>query len=613
MHLDVLQALGLIVVLGIGAQWLGRSLRFPSIVLLLVAGVLVGPVTGLVEPAELFGELLDPVVSLAVGLILFEAGFSLDLREIGVGRRVVWRLVTIGVALTAAFGAVASKFLLDLDWQVAILLGAILVVSGPTVVTLLLREMRIREPLNAILRWEGIVIDPIGATLGLVVLHLVTSDSPHVFAAALDLLATLATGTAIGVAGAALLVPAFRWYRVPDDLQVAVALALAVAVFVTAESVFSEAGLFATTAFGLALRNQRFADVSRVRSFQEDLSAIILGMLFIVLAADVTLAEFRGVVWGSVALTGVLVLVVRPLAVAASTIRTDLTWRDRAFAAALAPRGIVAASTSATFAVAMADAGYADADVIPAATFVVIVTAGVVYGFAARPVARLLGVASPAARGLAIVSDEHWARVLADALVRLGGSVLLVAAGREDVRLDPTVAYSVFVGSLDSEDLDGALEEADVATALVASVSPERNVFATSELMGRLGREAVYHLPPEGGHEPGRAADLWAGTPDAHKAFDPTMTIDHLRTLVTSRAALRTFSRAEGMWEPDDKPGPGPGSTLPLFVVDADGQVRVVTLGGDVVDQAGGGARLLTLAVAGGLPGGASAERETSV
>lgn len=578
MDFEVTLALGLIVGLGIGAQWLGRTIKFPSIVLLLAAGVLVGPVAGLVDPEELFGDLLNPAVTLAVGLILFESGFSLDLREIGDGRGVVVRLVTLGVLVTLTLATLASYLFLDVDVQTALLLGAILVVSGPTVVLPILRETRVREPTNAILRWEGIVIDPIGAALGLMILHIVTADAPHLLAQTTGLLATVVVGVVCGLAGAVLLVLALRWYLVPEDLQVAAAVALAVAVFVAAEAILGEAGLFATTAFGIALRNQQLAVVTRIRVFGEDMSALILGSLFIVLAAGVTKSEFQGVVTGSLLLTAVLVLVVRPLAALASTARTSLPWKDRGFVASLAPRGIVAAATSSVYALTLSAEGFGDASVIPAATFIVIVVAGTFYGLSARPIAKALGVGAPVPRGIAIVSSEPWAQTLASGLHALGTPVLLVATDREHLEDGPGIRYPVYCGYVGSQEFEEVLEKSDIGAALVVSANPEQSSIATSVLMELLGRKAVYHLPPEGGHADRHLAELWDGTPDMHKAFDPAITTDELRRVLNEPSGLRTLMWEDGNWREDgDTETDSLRELTPLFLVPPDGRAKVVT------------------------------------
>ena len=359
MESEIVRGIGLIVGLGIGLQWLGRRLGVPSIVLLLAGGLAVGPGLGWVDPDEILGDALFPTVSLAVGVLLFVGGMELDLAEMrGVARGPVARLVTIGALVTWLATALAAHLVFHEPVRVSLLLGAVLVVSGPTVVGPLLRIARPTEPDATILRWEGILIDPIGATLGLFCLNAFFIEDVSVDTVWGEFVAVALAGAAAGLVAAGLLVAALRRMLVPDDLEVAVALMFVVAAYATAEIVRPEAGLFATTIMGVALANQRWVPTRQLRAFGVPVVVLLLGSLFIVLAAGVDAGALGDHLAGGLVLAAVLVLVVRPLAVTAATVGApSLPWRDRAFLACMAPRGIVAASTAALFSLRLEDIG----------------------------------------------------------------------------------------------------------------------------------------------------------------------------------------------------------------------------------------------------------------
>ena len=430
MESEVVRGIGLIVLLGIGLQWAARRLGVPSIVLLLLGGLVVGPGLDLVDPDLIFGDSLFPIVSLAVGLLLFNGGLELDLAELrGGARQPVIRLVTVAAFITWLLGAVAAHLVFDEPVRVSLLMGAILVVSGPTVVGPLLRLARPTEPDAAILRWEGILIDPIGATLALFCLNAFFIDGLTLGAVWSEFVVVALAGAVAGLAAAALLVIALRRMIVPDDLEVAVALMFVVAAYAVAETVRPEAGLFATTVMGLALANQRWAPIEQIRTFGEPVVVLLIGSLFIVLAAGVDAGALGDHFVGGLVLAAALALVVRPLAVVAATAGTSLRRRDRAFLACMAPRGVVAASTAALFSLRLEDIGQ-PSDVLTPAVFAVILVLAVVYGVGSRPAARLLGVARPPARGALVLSGAPWALALARELAAAGVTTVVAARGQ---------------------------------------------------------------------------------------------------------------------------------------------------------------------------------------
>ncbi|MGH8868551.1 MAG: cation:proton antiporter [Actinomycetes bacterium] len=553
---DVLTGLAAVVVLGVMVQWLAQRIRVPALVLLLAAGVLAGE-TGLVKPDEYLGDALFPLISLAVGVLLFDAGLGLRLRALEGGARApVFRLISIGVLVTWVLAAGIAALVLDLDQDQALLLGAVVVVSGPTVVGPLLQVARPRDPARSVLLWEGVVVDPIGAALGLAVLHAGFLAEHEGRSLVVQLGLTFGVGVAVGAAAAALVVLLLRLLLVPDDLTTPVAVALAVAAFAVAEGIHGESGLFATTVMGVLLANQRYADIDRVREFSETTGVFVIGGLFILLAARVDMADVVEVLPETLVIAAVLVLLVRPAVALLATVRSpQLSWRDRLFVGMLAPRGVVAAATAASFSIELEQRDLAFPELVPTVYGLVMVLA-VAYALSV-PAARLLGVARPAPRGVAFVSDRPWVLDLADVLAAQGVPVLLVAPGRDDLAGRSDLAYRVYAGPLHELADSGTLD--DLETLCVVVEDAEREQVALSVGVEVLGRSRTVVMTP--------STRRMAKPAGARRAFGPAVTWHAVDLAVRGGARVRTV-RAGDL--PGDGGGPAP---LVLAHVRGDGTV----------------------------------------
>jgi NhaP-type Na+/H+ or K+/H+ antiporter len=499
-HDGISVALAVIAVTGVGAQWLASSVGVPSVLILLPAGVVAGPVTGLVAPEEVFGEVLFAVVSLAVGLVLFEGGTSLRLAGSGGLRRSVTGLVTVGVLITMAGGGAAATVLLDVPFGIGLVLGAILVVSGPTVVLPLLAAVRLRDRVGSILRWESIVIDPIGAVIAVGIFEAVSEGRSAVGTA--QVVATSASvGVLCGVAAAFVLALVLQRHLAPDRLHGPMTLATVVGTFVLANQVSPEAGLFAVTVMGVVLANQRLAPVAHIASFGEDVGVLLLGGLFVTLGATVDLDAMRRILLPSLGLLVVL-LAVRWVAVWASTIGAGLSVRERAYLALIAPRGIVAASVAALFGVRLqADGIEGGAALAPAAFVVVIGSVGFV-SLVARPASRWLRVADAPPRGVLLVGDAPWivdaAAVLSDHEVPV-----MVVHLHDDGERSTAKGVLTYQGAVEDDELADAIAGVGIAEAVVATDTEGADSFLVDRLSEILGRRHVYRV--ERSHRAGRA------------------------------------------------------------------------------------------------------------
>jgi NhaP-type Na+/H+ or K+/H+ antiporter len=386
MELGFTAGIAVIVLLGVLGQLLGHAVKIPSIIVLLGLGLLAGPVLGWVDPDALLGDALFPLVSMAVGLLLFEESLKLDFSRLhGGARRPVLGLVTTGAIVTGVCATLLARWVFDLPFSRAAVIGAILIVSGPTVVGPLLAVIRPKQPLESVLAFEGIFIDPIGATVALGMVHLALHQSGT------GLGITALVGILTGLATAVAYLVILRFGRAPAVTHVALGVAVALTAFAVAESVNEESGLWATTALGVALANQTWVSLEALHEFGSHVGMLLIGSLFIVLSARIDLDALLRYTPATLVLLVFLVLGVRPLAAGLATMRTVLSRRERAMVAWMAPRGIVAASTASVFALQFDDAGTPFPALVPVVFGVVLFTA-IVYGGTGPLVARLLGV-----------------------------------------------------------------------------------------------------------------------------------------------------------------------------------------------------------------------------
>ena len=451
----ILLGLGLIMGLGIFLQWFSKIIKIPGIILLLPAGILVGPVLGLVNPNEIFGQSLFPLVTIGVGLLLFKGGFELKINAIQPdSRKTVGRLISIGVVITLLAGATAAFYIFKIPTILAFLLAAILVVSGPTVVGPVLSIARPKQPVGHILLWEGITIDPIGASLGVAVISFITSQNPN---PAYDMFLTIAIGITIGVITAILYVASERSGRIPPNLNPLIALMFVIMAIVSAEMIFSEAGLFAALTMGFIVGNQRITPAVGVRKFSETIEPLIIGILFIMLASLVNLSSLAEFIIPSLILVAVYILIIRPLVSYISTIRLGFSLSQRAFIGFMAPRGIVAASTSSLFAINLSNVGVSFPQLVPVVFTVIIATVSV-YGLSAPVLSRRLNLSMPDRNAVVLVGDQSWVIKLAQLLNQAGTGVMLLTSSigsppgglKKDV---PFYVYSGPIAELDDEDI----------------------------------------------------------------------------------------------------------------------------------------------------------------
>jgi NhaP-type Na+/H+ or K+/H+ antiporter len=489
--------LAVVVFAGAAAQWFAWRFRIPAIVLLSVVGVMLGPVTGLVEPEVHFGDGLREIVAWFVALILFEGGLNLRLHELKEAGTGVRRLIFVGVAVAWVLGSAASYFIGGLSLPTALLFGAIIVVTGPTVIMPLLRHAHLKRKVASMLKWEGIVNDPIGVLLAVFVYQYFVfggGEAPfsQVFS---DLVLALSVAMSLGGGIGWLLGVSFDRNWIPEYLKAPAAVAVVSVIYALSDIVQHESGLMAATLAGVVMGNMKLRSIGEMRRFKEYITIMMVSFLFIVLTAGLKFSVLEGLSWRLLALLVVLIFLVRPLAVWLATIGSGLTWQERVFIGWIAPRGVVAAASAGAFALPMVEAGYADANLLVPLVFVLIFATVTLHGLSLGWVADKLGLKRSSAGTLLIAGCSPWAVELATTLKKLGVSVLLADNAWHRLRAARGRGLETWYGEVLSEKAEEELELEGVEMLLAASSNDAYNALACNAFNPDLGPHKVYQLP----------------------------------------------------------------------------------------------------------------------
>ncbi|MBL3557960.1 MULTISPECIES: cation:proton antiporter [Marinobacter] len=483
-------------VLSLFCQWLAWRVRMPAILFLLAGGIAAGPLFGFLDPEAVFGDLLFPVISLAVAIILFEGSLTLRYEEIRGHGKMVRNLIPVGSVVTCFIGTLAARWILDVSWEVALLFGAISIVTGPTVIAPLLRSVRPDAKLANILRWEGIIIDPVGALLAVLVFEgIVSWGQGNVFGHSMYIFGkTLAVGFLLGAAAGWLNGIALRKHLLPQYLHNAGTLTFMLGVYALSNEMAHESGLLTVTVMGIWMANMKQVPIDAILEFKESLSVLLISALFIILAARVEFGAIAQLGWGLVVVLALLMLVARPVSIFLSAIGTNLNWRDKLFLSWIAPRGIVAAAVSALFAFQLQELGYESAGALVPLIFMLIIATVTLQSLTARPLAKLLGVAEPAAYGFLILGANPVARKIGLALKKLEVPVTLADTNWENVKQARMEDLQVYFGNPVSEHASTHLDLTGIGNLLVISPYKHMNSLATYHFLDWFGKNSVLTL-----------------------------------------------------------------------------------------------------------------------
>lgn len=496
--MSTLLTLGLIGFIGFLCQWFSYRVKLPAILFLLIAGILLGPIFSVFDPNILFGDLLFPYISLSVAVILFEGALTLERSELKDIGRPVRRLVTVGVVVSAAVMTLVTHYVMDLGWALSALFGAIMVVTGPTVIMPMLKTVRPAPKIANVLRWEGIIIDPIGALIAVLVFEWIVvqesaaqlSDIFYVFGG------TVLVGLSIGLAAGFVFGLLLRNHLIPERLHNYASLAIVCIVFAISDSLMHESGLLAVTVMGILLANMRDVQVHSILEFKKDLTVVFVSALFIVLAARLDMQAFLALGWSGLILLFVMQFVARPLIIVLSFIGSDFTWQEKTLIAWIGPRGIVAAAVSSVFALRLEELGLAGADKLVPLAFLIIIGTVIFQSLTSRPVARILDVAMPATQGVLIIGANSFSISIAEALEKVDVESIICDTSWERLRAARTVGLSTYYGNPSSDHASMHINMTSYGYMLGLSNHFEYNVTQANGFREDVGNRNVLVLPP---------------------------------------------------------------------------------------------------------------------
>lgn len=533
MELFVLK-IGLIAVAGVGAQWLAWRFHLPAIVLMSLAGLALGPFSAwvspdgvpILSPRDDFGDLLQPMISIAVAVILFEGGLSLNFREIRGASTAVRRLVFPGAGIAWGAGAVAAHYLAGLDWGVATLFAGVMVVTGPTVIMPLLRQAKLSKRPSAVLKWEGIVNDPVGALLAVFVFEwiVLTNAGEAGWRGMAGVAGASILAAVLGVVAARLLGAAFNRGLAPEYLKAPIIFAAVLAVFGISNDIVQETGLVAVTAMGVALANSRIAAIGELRRFKENITTLLVSGVFVLLTATLEPASFSMIGWGGAAFVAAMMFIVRPLTVWLATLGSELKWREKLLIGWIAPRGVVAAAVAGLFAGELAHEGIAAGDLLIPLAFAMVFATVVAHGFTISPLARWLGLAASGRPGVLIVGAGDWSTAFAKVLAGLDIPVMIADSNWSRLRAARQAEIETYYGEILSEASEHDLEFSRFGYVIAATGNEAYNALVFTDLAPEIGRAAVFQLggPPDDGERARGYAHTIKGKPllAAHWTLD---------------------------------------------------------------------------------------------
>ena len=485
-----------VVALGVGAQWVAWRVRIPAIVLLAVAGVAVGPIFGLIDPSAEFGELLQPLISLCVAIILFEGGLSLRLQELKEAASGVSRLVYLGAPLAWVFASLAAHYIGGIDWAVSLVFGAIMVVTGPTVIMPMLRQSALQRRTASFLKWEGIVNDPIGALLAVLVFqYFVFTGSGSEWTEVMSSIGSaLMSGLLFGGVGGWVTAMAFRAGMVPEYLKSPVMLGLVLVIYALSNLMQAEAGLLAVTIMGIVVANMDLPGIGDMRRFKEYITIMLVSVVFVLLTADLNIGSLTSIGWRGAALIAAIMFVTRPAAIMLATIGAKMSFRERILVAWIAPRGIVAAATAGVLGTGLVAQGF-DAEILLPLVFAVIFATVFSHGLSINWLAARLGLASKQRDSVLLVGASPWSIELATALIDLKVNVLIADRSWHNLRAARLAGISVFYGEILSEFAEESLEISHVRTVLAATSNDAYNSLVCTQIAPEIGQRRVFQLP----------------------------------------------------------------------------------------------------------------------
>ncbi|AWT48188.1 sodium:proton antiporter [Psychrobacter sp. YP14] len=570
--MDTALLLSGVVGLGIAAQWLAWYLKQPSILFLLLIGIFVGPVMGYFDPDAVIGDLLFPFISLGVAIILFEGSLTLEFEEIKQHGKVVQMLVSLGVVITIAVVALSTYLLFDVDPLIALLFGSLVCVTGPTVIMPLLRSVRPNKTISNILKWEGIIIDPVGAIAVVLVYEYIISGGE---ANSIFLFAEIVViATAIGMFGAFVLANLIKRHMIPEFLHNVFTLAFVLLLFSLSNHLEHESGLLAVTVMGVALANWKGFPREQILEFNESLTVLLISVLFIVLAARVELNSLLSVGFQGLVLLAIVMFVARPLSVWASSMGSNLKTSEKMMISWIGPRGIVAAAISSLFAIRLQEYDIQGVELLVPLVFMVIIGTVLIQGLGAKMVGNLLGVREPASNGVLIVGSNPVALKVAESLQDQGFDVLVAHNNYTNIAKARMSGLRTYFGNPISDHADRHLDLIGIGHLFAMSTDKEMNTLSELHYRHEFGEQKIYRLKftedkAKTERETRRAnfTSRWLFGKDATYTKMASMLSKKARIKITNITDSYSYSQ----YRADNK------QFVPLYTIDKEGHLHVIT------------------------------------
>jgi len=592
MHQEAVIALSVIGIVAILCQWFAWWVKLPAIVFLLLAGIVLGPLTGWLNPEHLFGDLLFPMVSLSVAIILFEGSLTLKFDEIRGLQKVVRNMLTIGVSITWFSITLVTHYALDFSWSLSLLFGAMMVVTGPTVIVPMLSTVRPNATISNILRWEGIVIDPLGAILAVLVFEVILSMQGHGHISISHTVTmfgqTLAIGLALGAMSGYLFGLILRKHLMPEYLHNVATLTLVFGIFALSNELSEESGLLTVTVMGIWLANMKNVPVEDILDFKESLSILLISGLFILLAARLDFSQFEALGMGAVIVFIFIQFIIRPIKVFISTYNSDLSWQEKTMISWIGPRGIVAAAVTALFAIRLQEIGVENAELLVPLAFTIIIGTVILQGATSKFIANKLGVAEPEDRGFLIIGANPVAIMIAKELNENGYRTRLTDTSWTNAKAARMEGLDTYYGNAVSHHADLHLDLIGLGKVLTLTPQKELNVLAGLRYRAEFGSNAVYSISTatdkekEGSEKTSRTSVK----NEYHTLFGSDVTFSKLASLIAQDATIKSTKLSDSFTYATYQEQYGKQAT-PLFAFDSKQRLHFFTASETVTPDEG--------------------------
>ncbi len=585
-----------IVILGILAQWVAWKFKIPAILPLILIGLLVGPIatlytedhTKLIEPIwngseGLFpGESLFYFVSLAIGIILFEGGLTLRKSEILNVGPVILKLITVAVVVTFFGAGLAAHFIFDLSWPISFLFSSLIIVTGPTVITPILRNIPLKKDVSTVLKWEGILIDPIGALVAVLVFEFISVDEGHNFTkkALIEFGKIVLFGFTFGFTFAYALSFAIKKKVIPHYLLNVFTLATVLGVFVLSDTFAHESGLLSVVVMGMVLGNIELPNIEELLYFKESLSVLLISILFILLAANINMEDLQLIVnWRAVILFAVVVFIVRPIGVFLSSRGSGLKINEKLFISWVGPRGIVAAGIASLFGLKLNKINEPDAEYITPLVFMIVLGTVLLNATTARLFSRLVGVYLEKSKGILIIGASKISRLIGVYLKSNNQHVILIDSNRENIKKAKSLGLEALEGNVYNDQLEHNIELNNVGFLMALTANSDINKYAIDKFKDQFGENGSFRLitseemndPENNPHE-----GLFSNTDDYYRLIDLAEKYPGIMEIKINGS--KHYKKLISITKNDK-------DIIPLFIRESDSNIKIISSYNDIDDQ----------------------------